>query len=191
MIDQAEADFARMPRERAARCDGWTPERLRIFLETLADCGLVGEAAQAAGMSRTSAYALRRRAKGRAFLIAWKSCQLLARGRLADDIMERAINGCFEVIVRDGKVVAERHRHDNRHTLAVLERLDRLARANDEENAAARLAAGEFEEYLDIVCAGGEGAEDFFLSRRGAALEGEPGLLARLAAYLRRVSAPR
>ena len=102
--------------------------------------------------------------------------------------MERAINGCLEVVVRDGVVVAERRRPDNRFTLALLDRLDRQAQAHDDEARAARLAADEFEEYVDIVCSGGEGAEDFIASRRSAPLEGEPGLLARLARYLGRAA---
>jgi hypothetical protein len=188
MIDQAEADLVRAPGEGAVRSDGWTPERVRIFLETLADRGLVGEAAAAAGMSRRSAYALRRRAEGRPFCTAWRGALLLARQRLTDEAMERAINGCFEIVVRDGKVVAERHRHDNRFTLAMLDWADRQAQSHDPGSRAARLAADEFEEYVDIVCAGGEGAEDFVEDRRDAPLDGEPGLLARLASYVRRVA---
>jgi hypothetical protein len=188
MIDQAEADFVRGPGEGAIRGDGWTPERVRTFLETLADCGLVNQAAAAAGMARSSAYALRRRAKGRPFCTAWRAALLVARQRLEDDAMARAINGCFEIVVRDGMVVAERHRHDNRFLLALLDRIDRQARSWDEEDRAVRLAADEFEEYVDMVCAGGEGAEAFMAARRNAPLEGEPGLLSRLAAYLRRVA---
>ena len=84
--------------------------------------------------------------------------------------------------------MAERHRHDNGFTLGMLDRMDRQARSNDEEGRTARLAADEFEEYVDIACAGGEGADAFIATRRDAPLQGEPGLLARLAAYLRRVA---
>ena len=47
------------------RHDGWTPERLRTFLETLAACGVVADACRAASMSPQSAYALRNRRAGR------------------------------------------------------------------------------------------------------------------------------
>ena len=151
------------------RHDGWTPERIRIFLEQLAACGVVEDAARAAGMSKQSAYALRNRAKGRAFHLAWNAALNLARHRLADDLYSRAVHGCVELIVRDGKVWGERHRFDNRFSMAVLARLDRLALAGDEENRNARMVAEEYDEFLDIVCANADGeAADFLASRREA-----------------------
>ena len=50
------------------RDDGWTAQRQRDFLENLASCGSVAAAARSVGMSRESAYALRRRAGGGGFL---------------------------------------------------------------------------------------------------------------------------
>ena len=47
---------------RAVRRDGWTAERMRIFLEALADHGSVTHAAREAGVSARSAYKLRDRA---------------------------------------------------------------------------------------------------------------------------------
>ena len=47
------------------RGDGWTAARQRAFLEVLAACGSVTAAARSVGMSRESAYALRRRAEAR------------------------------------------------------------------------------------------------------------------------------
>jgi hypothetical protein len=150
---------------RAARSDGWTPDRIRIFLETLAECGVVEDAARAAGMSKQTAYRLRKRAAGRAFHVAWNAAEQLARNRLAGEVVSRALHGCVEVIVRDGQVWGERHRFDNRLTMAVLERLDRNAAANDEENRVARLVAEEFDQFLDILCAGGEDAAAFVAAR--------------------------
>ena len=157
------------PTPTSRRHDGWTPERIRIFLESLATCGVVEDAARAAGMSKQSAYALRNRAKGRAFHLAWNAALNLARHRLADDLYSRAVHGCVELIVRDGKVWGERHRFDNRFSMAVLARLDRLALAGDEENRNARMVAEEYDEFLDIVCANADGeAADFLASRREA-----------------------
>ena len=56
---------------RAQRRDGWTPERITTFLTALAQCGSVEHAARAAGMTRQGAYALRSRAGGRVFALAW------------------------------------------------------------------------------------------------------------------------
>jgi hypothetical protein len=119
-------------------------------------------------MSRQSAYNLRNRTTNRAFHVAWTAAEQLARRRVSADVLSRAIHGCVELIVRDGEVVAERHRFDNRHTMAVLARLDRQAEALDEENRAARLVAQEFDQFLDIVCAGGDGAAEFVQARQDA-----------------------
>ena len=60
-----------MTNPRRPRHDGWTPERQAIFLSVLRLTGSVRKAAAAAGMSRNSAYALRRRASGQRFASAW------------------------------------------------------------------------------------------------------------------------
>jgi hypothetical protein len=56
-----------------SRRDGWTEERQRIFIATLARTRCVGRAAAAAGMSRESAYRLRRRKGAASFAAAWDS----------------------------------------------------------------------------------------------------------------------
>jgi hypothetical protein len=154
--------------DRATRGDGWTPERIRSFLNALAECGVVEDAARAAGISKQSAYNLRNRTAGRAFHVAWTAAEHLARRRLSEVVMSRALNGCVEVIMRDGKVWGERHRFDNRLTMAVLTRLDQKVVARDEENKVARLVSEEWDQYLDVVCAGGEGAADFIADRVAA-----------------------
>ncbi|MFN3725710.1 MAG: hypothetical protein ACK4SZ_05325 [Allosphingosinicella sp.] len=56
----------------------------------------------------------------------------MARSRLADEAFSRSMNGIVDRIYRDGVIVAERHRYDNRLTMAVLARLDaRVDRAED------------------------------------------------------------
>ena len=151
---------------RAQRADGWTPERIRAFLVALSQCGVVKDAAHAAGMSKQSAFALRNRAAGCGFDIAWRAALLLARKRIADEVVSRAFHGCVEVLVRDGKVWGERHRFDNRLTMAVLARLDEQARSHREEDETARLVAEEFDQFVDLVCdEGNAGAHRFVASR--------------------------
>lgn len=53
------------------RRDGWTPARQLAFLDALGRTGSVTGAAAAAGMSRESAYRLRRREASRLFAAAW------------------------------------------------------------------------------------------------------------------------
>lgn len=60
---------------------GWTPERKVLFHETLAQSGVVLEAARAAGMSAHAAYALRNRDP--LFDTGWEAALTLARRRLA------------------------------------------------------------------------------------------------------------
>jgi hypothetical protein len=62
------------------RRDGWTAERQQAFIAALARTGGVGRAAAAAGMSRESAYRLRRREGAESFAAAWDSI-LAARPR--------------------------------------------------------------------------------------------------------------
>jgi len=156
---------ARGSRPERERHDGWTPERIRIFLHTLAACGVVADAARAAGMSVRSAYYLRNRAEGGPLDIAWTAALQLARRRLADAVVSRALHGCVEVVMRDGEVWGERHRFDNRLTMQVLARLDRLSEANDDDSRAARFVAQGFCEFVEIVSGGGSGAADFIAAR--------------------------
>jgi hypothetical protein len=68
------------PVPRRARRDGWTDARQQVFIAELARTGCVRKAALAAGMSRESAYRLRRRAGAESFAAAWDSI-LAARPR--------------------------------------------------------------------------------------------------------------
>jgi hypothetical protein len=131
------------------RHDGWTPEKKRLFLERFAECGIVVEACEASGMSARSVYNLRDRDP--LFAAGLEAARVVARGPLADEAYSRARNGVVERIYRDGIVVAEKHRYDNRLTMAVLARLDsRIDRA--EEKGAPHLALAErWEDYLDAV----------------------------------------
>jgi hypothetical protein len=188
-------------RPRAVRHDGWTPERQRIFLDTLARTGVVADACRAARMSRDGAYEFRRRAAGAAFAIAWDAALLISRGAIADDVMSRARHGVIDRVYRDGELVAERHRYDNRLTMAVLSRLDRLAEGLGENAPVARAVAQEWDQFLDVVETGdGEEAARFLRNRAGPAgqdgaaraspdgegadpLAGRAELLGRLACY--------
>jgi hypothetical protein len=134
---------------RALRHDGWTPERKRVFLERFAQCGIFVEACEAAGMSARAAYNLRDRDP--LFAAGLEAAGVKARAPLADEAYSRARNGVVERIYRDGVVIAEKHRYDNRLTMAVLTRLDsRIDRA--EEKGAAHLALVQrWDEFLDAL----------------------------------------
>lgn len=102
------------------RYDGWLPEKQTEFIERLADCGCVEEAARSVGMSRNSAYALRRRADAQAFRLAWDAALDLSVARLGDAAMARAINGVPVPIFHGGEQVGERRHFDERLTMFLL-----------------------------------------------------------------------
>lgn len=135
------------------RHDGWTADRQRIFLQALSEGAGVTHACRVVGMSQQSAYALRRSARGAGFALGWQAAQLLGREVLADDLLERAMNGVTETFTYRNGDTAERHRHDNRLAMAMLSRMDRMADAarHEASHAAARLVAREFDQYLDLI----------------------------------------
>lgn len=110
-----------------ARHDGWTADRQKWFILRLALGGCVSAAARGVGMTRKSAYRLRERPGAASFAAAWERAQGWGRDRTVDVSLERAMLGERVPIVRNGRVVGEVHRHDNRLAMAVLNALDRRA----------------------------------------------------------------
>jgi hypothetical protein len=141
----------------------WTGPNQRRFLETLADTGVVSLAAKAVEMSAEAAYSLRRKADGASFALGWAAALLVARDRLVDDLMERALLGQEDVYIRepeDNRM--RRQRKDNRLGMGMLARLDRMvaeAECFGTHNHMARIVAGDFERFLDLVEREGGGAE--------------------------------
>ncbi len=79
---------------RSKRHDGWTPERQRAFIAALATIGIVAWAAEAAGMSRKSAYELLKRAgPDSSFARAWSEALPMGRMRGTFAAIDRALNG--------------------------------------------------------------------------------------------------
>jgi len=163
------------------RHDGWTPDRQRAFLEAVADGHSVEAAARSVGLSAASAYAFRRRAAGAAFALGWDGARLLARETVADALTQRVIDGQEERVTRpDGSEIV-RFRYDNRLASTMLARLDRYADgvAATDAGRAARLAAQDFDAYLDLVSRdAGPARAALFLRARdpdggGAAADGE------------------
>ena len=113
-------DLALDPVPLRPRDDGWTPARQRAFLEALASCGSVSAAARRVGMSRESAYALRRRSDARGFAQAWDAARLLAAEHLVDLAWDRAVQGEVRPLVYHGEVVGEVRHYDNRLLLGLI-----------------------------------------------------------------------
>ena len=165
--------------DRSQRYDGWTPDRQRAFLEAVAEGHTVASACALVGMAPSSAYALRRRAAGAGFALGWRAANLLAREKVADTLLARAIDGQVETITRADGATVTRHRYDNRLASTMLARLDRFAdkEAGEATHQAARLVAAEFDGFLDLIDRDeGPARTGIFLAARIAGDEIDPDL---------------
>jgi len=104
------------------RLAGWSADRQRLFLTTLAETGSVHLAAEAARLNARGAYRLRVRSP--AFAQAWDTAQQLAVGRLSAIAFDRALNGRVEQIYREGELIAERRMPSDNMAKWLLARLD-------------------------------------------------------------------
>ena len=118
-ISDYEPDFTPVPLARV-RHDGWTPERQRRFLIALAAMGTVDSAAQAVGMSRISAYKLKKRSDAESFAAEWDRAVGYGRDMLFDYAMERAINGVTTVRMRLGGAFEFEQGRDSKQIMKVL-----------------------------------------------------------------------
>lgn len=151
----------------------WTPANQRVFLEHLAVTGIASHAAQAVSMSKNSAYRLRFRRDGLAFSIGWEAALMVARGRLIDGLMERAMEGYAETATRseDGREIT-RFKQDTRLAMAMVHRFDKRIDGPCEALPAsalafARIVAQDFEAFLDLIENGGGAAQmSLFLAAR-------------------------
>ena len=122
-----------------SRTDGWTLARQCLFLGELYLTGCVARAAKAAGMSRMSAYRLRRRPDAASFAHAWDHVLTPpGAGRLAapqpdwrkvalEQLQTRVEAGLVTPLIHGGRVRAIRRKPDNSGLLRLLRRLDAIA----------------------------------------------------------------
>jgi hypothetical protein len=112
---------------RATR-NGWTPERQAHFLGHLAETGSVSAACARVGMSRNTAYKLRRKPGAESFTAAWDAALgAPARKVTIEDLPFLAYNGLIRPCFRGGRYVGFRQKPDNSALLRLLARFDRLA----------------------------------------------------------------
>lgn len=112
------------------------------FLDALSAWGNVRAAARAAGVSRSTAYRMRRACPR--FRALWDAALLIARPQVEEVLADRALNGVEETVFYHGEEVAKRTRYSDRLLLAHLGRLDRLL-----QDRGVREAAWGFEQELD------------------------------------------
>jgi hypothetical protein len=106
------------------RHDGWTAERQRTFIATLAETGCISDACVAAGISPKSAYRLRAHPSAGAFVEAWDRALAVATGRLASIAFDRAIKGSTRETWKDGELVGEVRAPSDKLLMFLLTKLD-------------------------------------------------------------------
>lgn len=109
------------------RHDGWTAERQRAFIATLAETGCVSEACAEVGITPRSAYRLREHPGAADFRSAWNHAMSMASARLAALAFERAVHGSVERIYRNGELVEERREPSDRLLMWLLSHHDPVA----------------------------------------------------------------
>ena len=106
-----------------ARRDGWTAARQIGFIHRLAICGCVGTSARGVGMSRESAWRLRKRAGAESFAAAWDEAAGWGGDRMTDLGVERCLEGEVRPYYYKGRKCGETIRYDDGLLIAVLNRL--------------------------------------------------------------------
>ena len=134
------------PVQLRARLDGWTPEKQRAFVEELAECGVVKEAAARVGMSEQSAFTLRRRAGSESFNLAWEAAVRLGAERLRSIAYERAVTGTVKRTYYKGEVVGEDRVYDNRLLVYLLGKVEPVTDA-----LAVRNVARDWDSWMQAI----------------------------------------
>ena len=114
---------------RTNRRDGWTPERQRIFIAMLRRIGVVSYAAEAAGMSRKSAYALLERAgPDSGFARAWEQAMAAGESAVLFAMVERALVGVEQPYFYGGRQRGTRRVYNDRLLVAAFRTFERMQR---------------------------------------------------------------
>ncbi|WP_121118024.1 hypothetical protein [Croceibacterium ferulae] len=113
-----------------ARRDGWTPARQARFIAQLVKSACVRKAAQAIGLSRESAYRLRRHPAAGSFRAAWDTAisgKQQARWKFTQaEARDLAVDGPFHIALHRGQPCSIRRKPDDSRLLSYVTRLDRL-----------------------------------------------------------------
>jgi hypothetical protein len=119
----------------AARRDGWTAARQIGFIHRLAICGCVGTSARGVGMSRESAWRLRKRPGAESFAAAWDKAAGWGEDHMADLGVERCLMGEVHSHYYRGRKIGEQVRFNDSLLIAVLNRFERprISAARDED----------------------------------------------------------
>jgi hypothetical protein len=122
-----------------ARRDGWTAKKQQFFILGLARGFTIGKAAAIVGMSRKTAYELRRMPDAGGFAAAWDAALARAKARRQaarpPSLSQRALHGEWHPRRLHGRLIGWEHRPANARLIGRLKRLDqqcdRISRSGD------------------------------------------------------------
>lgn len=116
------APYAFVPVPRGTkRWNGITAEKQRRFIAHLAGCGSVTMAARAIATSSSAMYQLRKAPGADSFAAAWEAAVEAGARRVLDTLMEHAIHGTPERLLKDGQVILERRKYNTRAMMWVVQ----------------------------------------------------------------------
>ena len=108
------------PAKLRPRHDGWSAERQIGFVQAIAEGATIDSAARRVGMTRDSAYKLRRRPCGMSFRNGWDAAIDCNMPELEQAAIERSKNGVVRPIFYKGEQVGEWRHFDERLTMFLL-----------------------------------------------------------------------
>lgn len=129
-----------------ARHDGFTPERRKLFKQTLRETGCVRDACRVAGISDSTAY--KARAADPEFAAEWDSALAMAAGDYQLLAWQRGVEGVEEDVWAYGKLVGTRVRRDDRIFRLLLQGSDRERFGGASPDGAARRRSAATEKVL-------------------------------------------
>lgn len=143
MDDSDLIGFAPVPLR--MRRDGWTAKKQYFFILGLARGFTPARAAALLGLTRKSAYALRRKPGGEGFAAAWDAAVARARSRRieaeAASLVQRGMHGEWVPRLYAGRLVGWTPRVTSVGLMRTLNRLDRLCERLPAEAQPAAMAA--------------------------------------------------
>lgn len=112
--------FTPVPRK-TKRWNGLTALKQRTFIANLVSCGCVEMAAASVGASDAAFYTLRKAEGAESFAAAWEVAIDMGARIVLDKLMEHAIHGTPERLLKDGEVILERRKYNTRAMMWIVQ----------------------------------------------------------------------
>lgn len=112
--------FDPVPRQKL-RSNGITAEKQRRFIAYLAGCGSVTMAARAIAASTNALYQLRKAPGADSFAAAWEAAVADGARRVLDTLIDHAIHGTPERLLKDGEIILERRKYNTRAMMWIVQ----------------------------------------------------------------------